>query len=222
MNTHDSISNRLSEYIDGELSPAEQATIERHLASCGECRAVVADLRTIVTAARRLPDVSPERELWDGVSQRMDVARVVGFRARVRRRFSFTVPQLAAAGIAIMLASGGVVYLMRPEPPAVAANPAPVEALGMDAIVPVALVDPHYDGAVSDLERTLAEGRKSLDPETVRVLEQNLAAIDTAIEESRRALEADPANAFLNSHLLSARQRKLALLRRATALTTGS
>ena len=54
------------------------------------------------------------------------------------------------------------------------------------------------------------------------MLEQNLQTIDGAIEQSRRALEADPANAFLNRHLESARQRKLALLRRATALTIGS
>jgi hypothetical protein len=88
--------------------------------------------------------------------------------------------------------------------------------------MPVALVDPQYDGAVADLERTLAEGRDRLDPETIRVLEQNLDAIDKAIDQCRRALEADPANSFLNNHLVSARQRKLALLRRATALTTGS
>jgi hypothetical protein len=56
----------------------------------------------------------------------------------------------------------------------------------------------------------------------VRVLEQNLATIDKAIAQSRQALEGDPGNTFLNSHLISARQRKLALLRRATALTTGS
>jgi hypothetical protein len=54
------------------------------------------------------------------------------------------------------------------------------------------------------------------------VLEENLATIDLAIEQCRRALEADPANAYLTSHLASARQRKLALLRRATALTAGS
>jgi hypothetical protein len=68
----------------------------------------------------------------------------------------------------------------------------------------------------------LDEGRARLDPETVRVLEDNLDAIDKAIDQCRLALEADPANSFLSSHLVSARQRKLALLRRATALTTGS
>jgi hypothetical protein len=54
----------------------------------------------------------------------------------------------------------------------------------------------------------------------VRVLEDNLGAIDRAIEQSRQALGADPANLFLNTHLAAARQRKLALLRSATALAT--
>ena len=85
-------------------------------------------------------------------------------------------------------------------------------------ITPANFADPQYDQAVADLERTLEVGRGRLDPETIRVLEANLQAIDRAIEQSQQALEADPANMFLNAHLATARQRKLALLRRASAL----
>jgi hypothetical protein len=194
------------------------------------CREVVDELRTISSAAAQLSGVLPDRELWNGVALRISgsatsapsAPSAFSAASAFRRRISFTLPQLAAAGIALMLASGGLVYLLRPEPPAVTANSAPVDPDPAAAIVPVAIVDAEYDGAIADLERTLAEGRSRLDPETVRVLEQNLKAIDAAIDQCRRALEADPANSFLNSHLVSARQRKLALLRRATALTTGS
>ena len=51
--------------------------------------------------------------------------------------------------------------------------------------------------------------------------EANIAAIDTAIEQSRRALATDPANVYLHSHLAEARQRKLALLRRGVDLVNG-
>jgi hypothetical protein len=63
-----------------------------------------------------------------------------------------------------------------------------------------------------------------LDPETVRVLEANLMAIDQAIDQCRKALRNDPSNVYLNNHFVESRNRKLALLRRATALTmeTGS
>lgn len=212
-NTHDEYTDRLSEYIDDELSAPDRARVDEHLAACAECRTVLDDLRTVVGVANRLPDTVPDRELWPGVATRIE--------RRPSRRFSFTAPQLIAAGIALMLMSGALVYMARPSRGArtdvVAGTP-----VANPAAIAVSFSDPHYDGAVTDLERTLEQGRDRLDPETVRVLEQNLAAIDQAILQCRRALEADPANAYLNSHLASARQQKLSLLRRATALTTGS
>ncbi len=75
-----------------------------------------------------------------------------------------------------------------------------------------------YAAAVADLEQVLAEGRGRLDSTTVKVIEQNLAAIDRAIAEARRALEADSANLYLNSHLAETMRKKLDLLRQAAAL----
>jgi hypothetical protein len=75
-----------------------------------------------------------------------------------------------------------------------------------------------YAAAVADLERVLADGRGQLDSSTVRVIEQNLQAIDRAIAQAQRALEADPANLYLNTHLAETMRRKLDLLRQAAAL----
>ena len=69
---------------------------------------------------------------------------------------------------------------------------------------------------------TIDEGGRLAGLAAVRVLEQSLQSIDAAIQQCREALAKDPANPYLNSHLAAARQRKLALLRRATALTAGS
>lgn len=229
---HDQITDRLSEYLDDELTPAERAGVDAHLAGCADCRGVLEDLRRIVTAAQQLPGSIPDRELWEGVEGRLTArtrgvelharARVARIEARPRRRFSFTLPQLAAAGIVLMLFSGGMVYMLQQQAPPVDARVTGSEPAVDGGIVPISLVDAQYEGAVADLERMLGEGRGRLDPNTVRVLEQNLASIDAAIDQCRRALEADPANTFLTSHLVETRQRKLALLRRATALTTGS
>ena len=222
--THATITNQLSDYLDGELAPHERAAVDEHLAACAGCRGVLDDLRTIVESARRLPSgARPERELWEGIEARIEAhdTPIVSFGRASRRRFAFTLPQLAAAGIALMIMSGGLVYLAKP-------GDAPADTTFRSRedvdipVSPASLADPQYDDAVADLERTLAEGRGRLDPETIRVLEQNLETIDKAITQSREALGADPGNVFLNSHLVSARQRKLALLRRATALTTGS
>jgi hypothetical protein len=222
MTMHDQFTDRLSEYLDDELSSTERAAVDAHLAGCAECRAVVGDLRSIVAAAGRLPGSMPDHELWAGVADRIGANdRVLPFAPRAPRRFTFTATQLAAAGIILMLLSGGLVYMLRPQAePVVTVKDVRPDAT--PAVAPASLADPQYEDAVTDLEQILARGRGRLDPETVRVLEQSLQTIDAAITQSRQALEADPANAFLNSHLESARQRKLALLRRATALTIGS
>jgi hypothetical protein len=221
----------LSDYLDDELDAVERQAVDEHLAGCGTCRTVLSQLRALVEQARHLPGQIPANELWDGVAARIESRGdvVVPFATRQRRTVAFTVPQLAAAGIALMVLSGGLVQFARSGAPGHSTTE--IARDGQDSvsdggsgvtISPVALADPRYEDAVQDLERTLADGRGRLDPETVRVLEQNLATIDKAIAQSRQALEADPGNIFLNSHLISARQRKLALLRRATALTTGS
>jgi hypothetical protein len=75
-----------------------------------------------------------------------------------------------------------------------------------------------YAAAVADLERVLADGRGQLDSTTVRIIELNLAAIDQAIAQAQRALDADPANLYLNTHLAATMRRKLDLLRQAAAL----
>ncbi len=44
-----------SDYLDGEAPPAVDAALVQHLASCTECRAVVATLRKTVTLYHELP-----------------------------------------------------------------------------------------------------------------------------------------------------------------------
>ena len=223
----DQWTDRLSEYLDDELPPAERAELEAHLLHCVACGAVLADLRRIVTRARGLDDRGPDRDLWPGIAARIGATvepKVVDLRAaRQRRRWSFSLPQLAAAGIALMVASGSTVWLLRPgatAPVAVAPAPAPGTAPGLALPASTRVPSRGYDSAVSDLERVLAEGRGRLDTTTVRVIERNLATIDSAIAQAQRAVAADSANVYLNSHLAETMRRKLELLRQAAALVS--
>ncbi|MEA2724500.1 MAG: hypothetical protein QOH59_2271 [Gemmatimonadales bacterium] len=130
-------------------------------------------------------------------------------------------PQLAAAAIFLMTLSGGTVWLLRssawsPTNGPIATSPAP-----SGAPVPINAnnrVSQSYSAAIADLERVLAGGRGQLDTTTVRVIEQNLAAIDRAIAQAQQALVADPANLYLNTHLAETMRRKLDLLRQAATL----
>jgi anti-sigma factor RsiW len=214
---------RLSEYLDGELDPAERQACDAHLESCELCTATLAELREVVSRAAALPPRPPQAELWPGIAARLDavtpVLRPAG--GRVARRFSFTLPQLAAAGLALIVMSGGAVWVLQHGGRATDLPPVAATAAPDPSAVPVSIADPRYDEAIADLQQALEAGRSQLDAGTVRVLEANLDAIDKAIEQSRRALAGDPANVYLHSHLAEARQRKLALLRRGVDLING-
>lgn len=210
---------RLSEYLDNELTPVEHAAIESHLETCRDCSAVLSDLRRVVARARHLDDRSPRRDLWPGIAERIGVtpARPLV----IRRKWSFSVPQLAAAAVALMTLSGGTVWLI--QSPGSSAGNLPVAVIDSSGVTPVVVNAGHnaaqsYAAAVADLEQVLAGGRGQLDTTTIRVIEQNLAAIDQAIAQAQRALEADPANLYLNTHLAETMRRKVELLRQAATL----
>lgn len=221
----DRYTDRLSDYMDGEdLDPRERTEIEAHLSACNACRTVLGELRAVAARAASLPDTAPAANLWPGIEERLGASAVLPFRARARRHITFTIPQFVAASLALMVLSGGMVWLSkvggeRTDLPPIAASTGEADP---SKPKPANFADVQYDDAIADLERTLEAGRQQLDPQTVRVLEENLLAIDRAIEQSRSALSRDPANNFLNAHLAAARKRKLALLRDATALTSKS
>src|SRR5437870_4265611 len=78
---------------------------------------------------------------------------------------------------------------------------------------------PHEE-AIAELRKALAKERDRLDPATVRTLESNLAIIDLAIDQAKRALAADPANTYVTEHLAETMRRKIELLQRATMLAS--
>ncbi|OFW40164.1 MAG: hypothetical protein A3J29_00190 [Acidobacteria bacterium RIFCSPLOWO2_12_FULL_67_14b] len=166
-------------------------------------------------------DETPARDLWPGVAARLDTAGV-----RRPRQIAFTLPQLAmAASLLIAVASGLTWLAARPAAPAgdgqevVLAESEPAGLVQGD-VQNANFADAQFDAAVTDLERILREDRDRLDPRTVLVIERNLQAIDDAIREARMALNDDPANTYLNSHLADARRRKLELLRHVTTLAS--
>jgi hypothetical protein len=175
----------------------------------------------VVERARALPDRPPAADLWGGVAARIAEAPSPVARRAVRgRSWAFSLPQLAAAALAVAFASGGGAWLLAryttPAMAPVAAAPAP--ALAAPAVLPAGLAGAKYDAAVADLEHVLAEDRGRLDSTTVRVIEQNLAVIDRAIADARRALAADPGNPYLSTYLAHTMRRKIDLLRQAATI----
>jgi len=240
---HREFTDKLSDYLDGELPAVERVAIEAHLAGCTQCAAVLADLERVVARAQALEPRPPQADLWAAVAAHIDrqsAGTIVAFAPR--RRISFTLPQFAAAAAVLIAVSGGIAWQTaeqmagRSIEASRAANgdaSSVAEASAgrtSDAADPidnvqmatVSVSDPQYDAAVADLEKAVKQGRGRLDAKTIAIVEHNLQIIDQAIEQARQALAGDPANSYLSSHLFEARRRKLDLLRRAAALSSES
>jgi anti-sigma factor RsiW len=212
---NDQWTNRLSDYIDGELDSTERAALEAHLATCGQCYATLGELRQVVARAKSLEDSPPAKDLWVGIraglTHESETRLTPGRRPGVSRRLSFTIPQLLAASIALVLLSGGSAWLaLRQRPtntlePSAVTRPAGSRLAGWTGST---------DIAIGELEAALTQNEKRLDSTTVRIVRKNLAIINRAIAEARIALRNDPGNAYLNLHLADTMRRKVDLLRR--------
>ena len=219
--------DRLSDYLDDEMSPAERAQLEERLAEDEALANTLEGLRRVKARARAVDDPVPPQaqQLWEGIATRIgatvparpEAPSVAGsIRPWRSRRVPLSVPQLIAAGVALMVLSGGGVLLVQGWDEVGDTALTSSDAPGIAAFASVGAT--RYDQAVSDLARVLETQRDLLDPETVETIEQNLAIIDQAIARSLEALRDAPQSEYLRSHLEQTMRQKLTLLQHATAL----
>jgi hypothetical protein len=247
---HSGVQARLDEYIDGGLAAGESGEVERHLESCAECAAEVESLLTLRARTRDLPrEIAPGRDLWPEIQARIQAAPrrveaperlagaeegVIDLAARRGRtiRWNGAFGRAAAVIALVVLSSGATAYLLRGRgavPVAVApAAPQPQATgnvrLAADRrdLAAFRAGTGGFDGAVEELRTTFDSQRDRLSPETVKIIEQNLAIIDRAIAESRAALERDPNDPDLPLLLSGVYRQKLELLQHAVQLQARS
>lgn len=226
---HDPWIEKLSDHEDGLLDEAATRELLEHLDQCAECRAVAEDLRAIVATARSAAPLEPRRDLWPDIAARLEVeAAVPATASEVRvpnaaprsRRFSFSMPQLAAAAVVLMTVSGATVWMLRgaADAPVVASGTIVQSAGAEDRSTRTVGAEspPAYTADVADLEQALERNSGQLDPATVEVIERSLYAIDNAIADARAALDADPGNPYLHRQLDNTMRKKIDILQRAT------
>lgn len=216
---NDQWTNQLSDYLDDELDAGQRAALEAHLVTCAECRVTLDELRQVVARAKTLEDRLPATDLWSGIKPRLTPGRRPG--VNTARRWSFTIPQLLAASIALVLLSGGGVWLALNSRQSGDSAALPVASPSAPRAYNAGRWKVQTDLAVTELEEALARNEGQLDTATVRIVRQNLAIIDRAIAQAQRALRRDPGNAYLNLHLANTMRQKIELLRRANALVSG-
>jgi hypothetical protein len=101
----------LGAVLDGDLDADAQDVVQRHLAACAACRALVADLDAIIADAKALPPIEPARELWHDIAARLETPVVpldtAPGRAAVRR---LPTRWLAAAAALLVTVSSAVTW----------------------------------------------------------------------------------------------------------------
>lgn len=130
----------------------------------------------------------------------------------------------AAAAVLVIVTSAVTTVLVRDRMP----RPVDVTTTVVDAttqqvagasFVGYEAVEAQYASAISDLMAALEADRDRLDPETVRLIEENLDIIDAAIQQSLAALESTPQSVPLQQAVVTSYERKLDFLRQAAAIT---
>jgi anti-sigma factor RsiW len=211
----------LVDFVDGELEPARQHDLERHLEGCDVCRALVADLRAIRAAAFTLDRLEPSPHVWAALQARLaneppPLASVLPWRNPVAWR-----PWLAAAATLLLATALGIWSLWRPaQPPSAADRDTDIAPEELVASVEADLqaAEAHYEKAIQGLEQIARSDNDALDPAVAAVLQKNLQVIDQAIGESRAAIRSQPTSANAQESLFDAMRNKVALLQQTVEL----
>lgn len=194
----------LSDYLDGRniwASDDEVEQIETHLTNCPACLNLKLELSELKIAARELPLHTPPPALWTRISKAME-AEISTENGPARetqnasswwgwlnsRKFTFSLPQLAAAGaFAAILIGAGVSGIFE-------ANQDTLRFRDAQS----GLLLPEEDEIKANLERRLSaiNARKALwDSQRRADFEQRMNRIDESLKRVRHMLEGNPADA---------------------------
>src|SRR5205814_2076477 len=101
------------------LIRADREALEQHLLGCPECSSAVEELTAVRERARNLAQAPVPEELWSRIESSIAAGRlrsVPAHRPEDARdrggRFSFSLPQLVAACLAVAVLSGGGVFAL--------------------------------------------------------------------------------------------------------------
>lgn len=230
----------IHELVDGTIGPIRRAELERHLAACADCRALVEDLRVIHDTAAALDPLEPPDGVWLQIAGRLRQEGRGSAPPRPESKASGRHIALLALAAALVLAIGASIAVLLPgvrdnattarlsdAPVVTTANTAAGTATAEVAVESVEeefrLAEQHYQNAIAKLEQAAkldqpAANSTTLDAQTAAMLQKNLQVIDQAIAESRAALRTEPLSAPARDSLFGALRRKVALLQDTIAL----
>jgi len=206
----------ISRSVDGELAARQAARLERHLASCGECRALLEDLRKIVGGATELDAPEPSERVWRNIRTGLAAADVKplveGISLEPRPLFGLGAPALRYAGIAVLaavLVVSGVIIGTRLGRQGLPVGP---EAGEKYTLAKLDEAEGYYQQAIKSLNEAFTSQKGVLAPQVVELFDRNLGVIDATIQACRAAVLAEPDDLQARNYLLAAYTQKVTLL----------
>lgn len=97
-------------YLEETLDAGTRAAVDEHVAGCLRCSAILRDIGAIRAQAAELPELTPSRDLWAGISARIEPTVVPLSRTRQESRRNW-IPLAAAAAAALVISTAGITYL---------------------------------------------------------------------------------------------------------------
>jgi anti-sigma-K factor RskA len=210
---------RLSAFVDGDLSATEMAAVRAHAATCPHCTAAIADLRALVANTRVLGAPEPPPTLWSSIEGALDDQGRFGWLSIANWR-PFGVGALAGAAVVALLVFVLPALHRTGAPPAAevvaTSNAASAEAaydpLLHEAEAEFAEAAAAYERSIAKLRALLAREEARWSPQERTRMAERLARLDETIARSRELAHRTPGDSAGNEQLFAAYQQKIAFL----------
>jgi hypothetical protein len=208
----------IGDHLEGTIGAAENAKLQKHLADCADCRAILADFTGIAEAARDLPKHEPSSRVWTGVLAGVGLSGREPARERAagpgwaERFFLQGRARTAwAAALLLVVVAGGVAVGVRIG----RSSGTSATLLSADdrfTLGKIEEAEKHYQLAIEALQEAIGGRMSGLDPAIVAAFARNLGEIDGVIRACRAAVETNPADLSARAYLLAAYKDKVDFL----------
>lgn len=216
----------LSAYRDRSLDADAHARVDEHVSRCDACRALLADLDRISSAARSLGPITPPDHIWLEIAGRIRLEQGTPLPIAKRPRTQLSradMMQWIGLAAALLIVTAGVYVVARPD----TTEPTPVVIADSNAGTSAAVetvedtlrrAEAEYEKAIAQLEQIVKSGDPAVSQAAVATLQRSVTTIDSAIAESRAALTDNPASQPARASLFDALGSKVSLLQQAVVL----
>jgi uncharacterized protein YukE len=238
------IARLLDELVDGTLDAARASAVRGHVRECRECARRLDETAALKQGLRGLEPIDPPASLWGRIQDELAAAETTDARRSrwwwwwqgARRELAWAGAGVVAVGLAVAvvvwrqgqegtardavgeaieehLPPTPVAPETAPSPPSPPSPPPPASI--DEALADLDRAEAEYRRAVRELEAVVAAEKPRWRPEAARAFDENLAAIDAAVERQREAFRERPGDVAALDALVASYRKQIDFLEEA-------